>query len=309
MRKFLKRSSLPLLLSVLLFQCSKDDVVFPKAPTADAGPDQTIQLPTSSVTLNGTGSTQNGHIAGYLWSLVSGPNVPVITSPSSKTTTVTQLVAGSYLFQFMVIDTAGLTGVDTTRVVVSAAPITTVNLDPTNNPTEFHLLGNNNGFNESTYAPEFSGAAWTTGGVPIYLRGLLRFDLSGIPAGATIISAKLSLFSNPTPLNGDFINANSGSNNALYIRKVIQGWNPVGLTWQTQPATSAIGQISIPHTSQSFLDLIDIDVKNLIAEMHAGTNNGFMIMLQNETIYNIRNFCSSRHANTAKHPKLVITYQ
>ncbi len=309
MKRFLKRSCLPLLLSVLLFQCSKEDVVFPTAPEADAGLDQAIQLPIATVTLNGTATTKNGHIVGYLWSLVSGPNVPVITSPSSKTTTVTQLVAGSYLFQFMVIDTAGLTGVDTTRIVVTAAPITTVNLQPLNNPTEFHLYGNNNGYNQSTYAPEFSGAAWTEGGTPIFLRGLLRFDLSGIPAGATIISAKLSIFSNPTPLNGDLVNANSGSNNALYIRKVIQGWNPVGLTWQTQPATSATGQISIPHSNQQFLDLVDIDVRNLIAEMHAGSNNGFMIMLQNETIYNIRNFCSSRHANTAKHPKLIITYQ
>jgi len=65
----------------------------------------------------------------------------------------------------------------------------------------------------------------------------------------------------------------------------------------------------IPHTSQSVLDLTDIDVKALVNDMRANANFGFMMSLQNVTYYNIRMFCSSRHANTAKHPKLVITYQ
>jgi hypothetical protein len=297
-----------LLVCVCFLQCTKDDVVFPKAPTANAGPDQTVQLPVASITLTGTGTTQNGHITGYLWSLVSGPNVPVINRPSSPTTTVTGLVAGSYLFQFMVVDTAGLTGIDTTRIQVTASAIQTLSVQPTNNPTEIHLMGSAT-LNESGYATEFSGAAWTTGGQPIYLRGLLKFDLSSIPSTATILTAKLSIYSNPTPLNGDLVNANIGSNNALYIRRVTTSWNPAGMNWLSQPSTTTTNQISIPHTSQSFLDLVDIDVKTLVSDMHGSINNGFMISLQDETYYNIRNFCSSRHANAAKHPKLVVTYQ
>ncbi|HJS54366.1 MAG TPA: DNRLRE domain-containing protein, partial [Chitinophagaceae bacterium] len=281
MQKFLKRSVLPLLLSVLLFQCSKDELVFPTAPEADAGPDQAIQLPVSSVTLNGTGTTKNGHIVGYLWSLVSGPNVPVINSPSSKTTTVTQLVAGSYLFQFMVVDTAGLTGVDTTRIQVNPSPVQTLTIQPTNNPTEKHLMGNAT-LDESAFAPEISGTAWTKNGDPVYVRGLLQFDLSSIPSSATILMAKLTIYSNPTPSTGDLVNANSGSNNALFIRRVTTNWNPASTGWLTQPSTTSVNQISIPHTSQSLLDLVDIDVKNLVSDMHASSNNGFMIMLQNE---------------------------
>lgn len=308
MKAFLKRSCLLVLLSLLLFQCKKDDLVFPKAPEADSGPDQTVQLPVTSVTLNGIGSTQNGHIVGYLWSLVSGPNVPVITSPSSKTTTVTQLVAGTYLFQFMVVDTAGLTGVDTTRIQVNPSPIQTLTLQPANNPTEMSFFGGN-GIDQSGQVVEFIAGAWTTGGVPVVLRAVSQFDLSSIPAGATIISAKLSLYSTPNPLNGNFVDANSGSNNSMYIRRVINSWNPGSANWLNQPSATSTNQILIPHTSQSFLDLIDIDVKNLVNDMRANANFGFMISLQNETYYNIRNFCSSRHAITAKHPKLVITYQ
>lgn len=69
-------------------------------PTANAGADQTITLPTSSVTLDGSGST--GSIGTYSWTRVSGPNTPTITTPSSYTTTVTGLVQGTYVFELSV---------------------------------------------------------------------------------------------------------------------------------------------------------------------------------------------------------------
>jgi hypothetical protein len=57
------------------------------------------------------------------------------------------------------------------------------------------------------------------------------------------------------------------------------------------------------------LDLVNMDVKNLVASMVAGNNYGFMIGLQNETAYNCRIFCASFYSNAAKHPKLVVVYQ
>ncbi|MEO6539530.1 MAG: DNRLRE domain-containing protein, partial [Ferruginibacter sp.] len=68
-------------------------------------------------------------------------------------------------------------------------------------------------------------------------------------------------------------------------------------------------QVSIAHTNQSTFDLVDVDVMNLVTPMITGNNYGFKIRLQNEVFYNMRNFCSSKHANTTKRPKLVITYQ
>ena len=55
-------------------------------PVANAGPKQTITLPTSTVTLNGSAST--GTITSYAWSFVSGPNTPTITTPTAAKTTV-----------------------------------------------------------------------------------------------------------------------------------------------------------------------------------------------------------------------------
>ena len=68
------------------------------APIANAGPSRTVFLPVNSTSLIGSGSSQNGRIVGYLWSLISGPNLPIILSPSSPTTVISNLVAGNYIF-------------------------------------------------------------------------------------------------------------------------------------------------------------------------------------------------------------------
>jgi len=310
MRQFIQYTGVLVLAFAFITGCQREtDFITMDPPTVDAGVSQAIQLPAGTVTLSGTASSSNGPIVAYLWSLVSGPNVPVINSPGSATTTISGYVAGTYNFQLMATDDAGLTGVDTTSVTLTAAPIQTLTLRPANNPDERHILGNSSGINQGDSPIEFNAATWTIGGSVVYLRGLFRFDMSAIPAGATILSAKLSLYSNPTPLNGDLINPNSGPNNAFYIQRITSAWNAPTTAWLNQPSSTTADQVSMPHTTQSVLDLEDIDVKNLVTAMHSGNNYGFMIRLQNEAIYNIRCFASSRHSNTAKHPKLVITYQ
>jgi hypothetical protein len=218
-------------------------------------------------------------------------------------------MAGTYIFQFLVVDGAGLTAVDTTSVIVKPSPQQTITLQPSNNAANEANIAVIGSQNATSHDKDLDAAAWTINGSPVYIRGSFKFDLSGIPVNATIISAKLSLYSIPDPTNGDLVNANSGTNNAMYIRRIITSWDGNTVTWQTQPATTTADQISIPHTNQAFLDLIDLDVKSLVDAMRTNGNYGFMMSLQNETIYNIRQFCSSFHSNAAKHPKLIIVYQ
>ena len=304
------RTVTALSLCALFFGCQKDNDPPPqKPPVASAGNDQAVQLPANSFALSGSGTSTNGSIVGYLWSLISGPNVPVITSPSSANTTVTGFVAGTYLFLFLVVDNAGLTGTDTVKVVLTPAPLQTLTLQPTNNNEERHVLGNNSGYDQSTHATELDGAAWTIGGQTIYVRGFFKFDLSSIPANATILTAKLSLYSNPTPLNGDLVHANSGPDNSMFIRRVTSYWDPQLTNWLNQPTVTTTNQVSIAHTAQPYLDLIDVDVKALVMDMRNTANYGFRISLQNEAIFNIRDFCSSTYPDATKHPKLVVTYQ
>ena len=317
MKLILKTTIAFLILAVFISSCQKD-IILNSAnanltpPTVDAGIPRTIVLPVSSATLNGTATSSNGPVVGYLWSLISGPNVPVIHSPSLPSTLVSGMIAGNYRFQFMAIDSAGLTGVDTTsiRVIPNQNPIQTLMLQPGNNTNEATLTWTNSGSTTGAnfILQELLAMAWTTGGELFVGRGLFKFDLSAIPANATIISAKLSLYSTPNPLNGNQVDANLGTNNAMFIERIVSNWNAT-LNWPNQPFGDVATQISIPHTNQTSLDLIDVDVTTLTTPMITGNNNGFKIRLQNEVFYNLRNFCSSKHANTAKRPKLVITYQ
>src|SRR5690242_2008618 len=95
-----------ILSSLVAASCSKNDS--PKPPVAEAGSPQTIQLPVNSANLTGSGASTNGSITSYLWTMVSGPGVPVIGQAGSPSTSVSGMVQGVYHFQLKVTDVAGL---------------------------------------------------------------------------------------------------------------------------------------------------------------------------------------------------------
>lgn len=281
-----------------------------QVPTANAGTNQSTQLPADSVKLVGVGNDTDGKVVAYLWSQISGPNTATILHPGAASTSVKGLIEGSYLLQLMVVDDDGATGVDTVAIIVNAAAIQVLQLQTHQNPNEVHIWGNaTNREGSFSGAPELGATSWTHEGIVIGQRGLFKFDLSSIPANANILSAKLTLYSNPTPLNGDLINANSGSNNAMLIQRVTSAWTPSAVKWINQPTSTTQDQILIPHTNSPFFDLVDIDVKNLVKSMTGNNSNyGFLIRLQTEQIFNSRIFCSSYHSNAVKHPKLIIEF-
>ena len=95
-----------------------------KAPIANAGTDQTITLPVNSTTLDGSGSSDSdGLIASYTWTRISGPNQFNIANISAASTTIKNLVAGTYSFQLKVTDNAGAIALDTVSIVVKAAAV------------------------------------------------------------------------------------------------------------------------------------------------------------------------------------------
>ncbi len=71
-------------------------------PVADAGEDQVVLLPTTSVTLNGTGSDPNGGTVTFLWNQVSGPNTATLSGENTTNLSVTDMVEGVYVFRLTV---------------------------------------------------------------------------------------------------------------------------------------------------------------------------------------------------------------
>ena len=90
-------------------------------PVADAGLDQTITLPTNTVTLSGSGSDADGTISSYNWTKISGPSGYTIVNPGTAATDITGLVQGVYQFQLQVTDNNGATATDVMSITVNAA--------------------------------------------------------------------------------------------------------------------------------------------------------------------------------------------
>lgn len=158
---------------------------------------------------------------------------------------------------------------------------------------------------------------WTAGGIPTYRRSLICFNqLSFIPAGATIVSAKLYLYGLPQGGSPNCLQGNSnypgGYNvNSCHLQMCATPWAENTVTWNTQP--SLVGpQIALPtHTGQwnvNYLINITSFVQNWMATTPPITPNyGMMIMLDNEIPYTSITFGSSENA-TAYRPKLVVVY-
>lgn len=91
-----------------------------QSPTANAGDNQPLTLPTNTVILAGSGDDPDGTISIYAWTKVSGPAAS-LSGENSATLTVTNMVQGAYVFGLTITDNNGATGYDEVTVAVSVA--------------------------------------------------------------------------------------------------------------------------------------------------------------------------------------------
>jgi hypothetical protein len=185
---------------------------------------------------------------------------------------------------------------------------TVLALQPVNNPYEL----NYNSYTPSALAgsgnTEIPLQAWTAFGDPLTSRQILKFDYSSIPQGAVVDSAKLFLYAVDVPLGGNTIDAHSGTSNACYVQRITSSWSlPCPYSWNNPPDATTTNQAVIPQSITAVDDNI-IYVTSLVQDMLTNGNNGFLLRLQTEVTYNIRQYASSYNSNTAEHPKLVIYY-
>lgn len=91
-------------------------------PVANAGADQTITLPTNSVTLNGSGSSDpDGTLTLYVWTKIVGPSTYGLTGVNSAIANLNNLVQGTYSFQLTVTDNSGAMASDIVNITVNPA--------------------------------------------------------------------------------------------------------------------------------------------------------------------------------------------
>lgn len=157
---------------------------------------------------------------------------------------------------------------------------------------------------------EFQTSAWTAGGIPLVVRGLIKFDLTSIPEGSEIRNARLYLYSVANTVNGPGHSPLTGSNEFI-LQKVTSSWDEMEVTWNTQPTTTGIGQILLPASDSCLQDYV-IDITEFVQDMvdDPANNFGLMMKLNTEEHYRKILFASSDYGDDSlKHPKLVVYYK
>ncbi|MCX6269728.1 MAG: DNRLRE domain-containing protein [Bacteroidetes bacterium] len=138
-------------------------------------------------------------------------------------------------------------------------------------------------------------------------RVIFNFNLSVIPAGSIITSAKLNLYAiSYSSLNGHF-----GTSNSSFLKKVTASWNPLTVTWNNCPATSTENMVTLPQSTSNLQDYTNINITGIIKDIYENPGSGYGILLGliNEAYGNGLVFGSSHFATVSKRPVLEITYQ
>jgi hypothetical protein len=257
--------------------------VTPGPPSANAGADQTITLPTNSVTLTGSGSETNGTIAGYTWSQTGGPTTATIGSPGLAQTSVNLLVQGVYTFQLKVKDNSGVTATDVVTVTVKAAPVVpgppsanagtnqTITL-PANSVTLTGSGSETNGTITGYAWSQTGGPATATIGAPgqaqtgisNMVQGVYRFQLTVTDNSGVTATASVQVTVNAAPLVPGPPSANAGGDQNITLPAssvTLTGSGSetngtiVGYAWSQTggPTTAAIGSPGLAQTGVSSL--------------------------------------------------------
>lgn len=159
-------------------------------------------------------------------------------------------------------------------------------------------------------SPSFQAATWTwnadTLGTGTY-RGLIAFDLSALPAGAYVHSARLHLFCDTSTFSQG--HSSLSKSNAAHLARVIDTWAESTVTWNNRPRVDAYGRVNIAQ-SKTALDNYILDVTTMVARMAAkpDSNFGMMLYTQTESPYNALTFASGDHADSTLRPVLEITW-
>lgn len=206
------------------------------APAVTMGADPTIVLPQDSTTLTATDGTDGGPaITSTLWTEVSGPNTATIVSPTALTTSIKNMVAGTYSFRLTVTNTAGLTASASVGITVDPAPAA-----PTNNtsiPGTITASTYSNAIGVATQATTDVGGGLNVGW--IYPGDWMEYNVDVATASTYTVGFRIA-----TPNTGCALQLRTAAGAVLTTVNipVTGGWQ----TWQTVTAT-----VTLPAGNQT----------------------------------------------------------
>jgi hypothetical protein len=105
------------------------------APVVSAGDDQNVNF-LGTISLSGSAVAGSGSISSTRWNQISGPSEVDIASRNTLNPSIDNYHSGTYVFELVVVDTAGFTVTDTVSIVVNIA----ANEAPTSDPGEDKII-------------------------------------------------------------------------------------------------------------------------------------------------------------------------
>jgi hypothetical protein len=300
---------------------SSDDIVVTvdllppnQAPVVQAGEDQT-SIVGSPVFLSGSFQDDQQSVASGAminWTTISGPGVVSFANDSSLQTSATFSQPGVYVLQLSVDDTA-LIGTDTLIVIISNTPETKSFQDgvfPTaaytgTRDTKLRADGQKNNHGKDKRLEVV--------GRPDYA-SLLRWDVSEIPPGATVLGASLT------------VNVENTSTSSFKLYELLRNWvetettflrSTKSITWTTPGAAGIgtdrgaipLGAITAPKKGLVTIELNEAGiavVQKWIAD--PSTNHGLIVQDFTDALKDDLDFTSREGSKSITRPKLTIRY-
>ena len=179
--------------------------------------------------------------------------------------------------------------------------------------TSAFLNDPNAGPNGDTSGTELYAFAWTANSINIpnyYGRSLIKYDISQIPVGAVVQSAKLYLYAKQKNINGVLGSPTYGPNNTALLQKVYTPWTLAHVNYYTNLSVDNTTPVKLPESTSP--------AENYVADITAyaqswvnkpDSNYGILFRMQTESDpYNSMIFESGLAADTSKRPRLEICY-
>jgi hypothetical protein len=221
-------------------------------PVARAGNDQAINLPASSVNLNGSASSDpNGPIKTYQWTKISGPGTIVIATGSQATTQVSNLVVGTYEFKLEVTDGDNLKATDIVKVTVNGYATNDAPVAVTNSNIDISLPA-------ASITLDGSKSYDSDGKITLYqwrmINGPNKPAVQNLNAAVTTVTGlaagvyvfELTVQDDKGALNSKQVNVNVRSDNASSESSALQVYpNPVQSTMTMRLDDNVVGKATL----------------------------------------------------------------